>query len=104
MKKNLNTETLVLARGREKTKYVTDGKRHLVCIPYSIENLHAMATDLNIGRHWFHNTPNLQHYDIPKKRMDEITSKCTLVSSKDIVKIIRGTYDRTDNSSRNDLQ
>jgi len=80
--------------------YVTDGKRHLVCIPYSTENLHAMAADLGIGRHWFHKN----HYDIPKKRMDEISSKCTLVSSKDIVKIIRGTYDRTDNSSRDDLQ
>lgn len=80
--------------------YVTDGKRHLVCIPYSIENLHAMAADLGIGRHWFHKN----HYDIPKKRMDEISSKCTFVSSKDIVKIIRGTYDRTDNSSGNDLQ
>jgi hypothetical protein len=80
--------------------YVTDGKRHLVCIPYSTENLHSMAADLGIGRHWFHKN----HYDIPKKRMDEITSKCTLVSSKDIVKIIRGTYDRTDNSSGNDSQ
>lgn len=80
--------------------YVTDGKRHLVCIPYSTENLHAMAADLGIGRHWFHKN----HYDIPKKRMDEISSKCTLVSSKDIVKIIRGTYDRTDNSSGDDLQ
>lgn len=80
--------------------YVTDGKRHLVCIPYSTENLHSMAADLGIGRHWFHKN----HYDIPKKRMDEITSKCILVSSKDIVKIIRGTYDRTDNSSGNDSQ
>lgn len=80
--------------------YVTDGKRHLVCIPYSTKNLHAMAADLGIGRHWFHKN----HYDIPKKRMDEISSKCTLVSSKDIVKIIRGTYDRTDNSSGDDTQ
>jgi hypothetical protein len=78
--------------------YVTDGKRHLVCIPYSVENLHEMAADLGIGRHWFHKN----HYDIPKKRMDEISSKCMLVSSKDIVKIIRGTYDRTDNSSGDD--
>ena len=84
--------------------YFTDGKRHLVCLPYSIENLHNMAADLGIGRHWFHNTNNLAHYDMPKKRMDEITSKCTLVSSKDIVKIIRGAYDRTDNSSRDDPQ
>ena len=80
--------------------YVTDGKRHLVCIPYSTENLHTMAADLGIGRHWFHKN----HYDIPKKRMDEISSKCTLVSSKDIVKIIRGAYDRTNNSSGDDLQ
>jgi hypothetical protein len=80
--------------------YVTDGKRHLVCIPYSIENLHKMAADLGIGRHWFHKN----HYDIPKKRMDKLESKCTFVSSKDIVKIIRGTYDRTDNSSGDDLQ
>ncbi len=78
--------------------YVTDGKRHLVCIPYSVENLHEMAADLSIGRHWFHKN----HYDIPKKRIDEITSKCTIVSSKDIVKIIRGTYDRTDNLSEHD--
>ena len=80
--------------------YVTDGKRHLVCIPYSTENLHEMAADLGIGRYLFHKN----HHDIPKKRIDEITSKCTLVSSKDIVKIIRGTYDRTDNSSRDDSQ
>lgn len=80
--------------------YVTDGKRHLVCIPYSTENLHAMAADLSIGCHWFHKN----HYDIPKKRMDEISSKCTHVSSKDIVKIIRGTYDRTNNSGGDDLQ
>jgi hypothetical protein len=67
-------------------RYLTDGKRHLICDPYSIENLHKMAADLNIGRHWFHKN----HYDIPKKRMDEIQNKCHIVSSKDIVKIIRG--------------
>jgi hypothetical protein len=80
--------------------YVTDGKRHLVCIPYSTENLHEMAADLGIGRHWFHKN----HYDIPKKRMAEIEPKCTVVSSRDIVKIIRGTHDRANNSSRNDSQ
>lgn len=69
--------------------YVTDRKRHLVCLPYSIENLHTMAADLSIGRHWFHKS----HYDIPKKRIAEIESLCMIVSSKDIVRIIRGTYD-----------
>ena len=67
-------------------KYVTDGKRHLVCVPYSVENLHKMAKDLGIHRCWFHK----DHYDIPKKRIQEIESLCEIVSSKDIVKIIHG--------------
>ena len=35
-------------------KYVTDGKRHLVCLPYSLDNLHKMTYDLGIKRCWFH--------------------------------------------------
>lgn len=67
-------------------RYLTDGKRHLICDPYSIENLHRMADDLDIKRCWFHK----DHYDIPKKRIAEITAKCEVVSSKEIVKIMRG--------------
>ena len=70
-------------------KYYTDGKRHLVCVPYSIQNLHAMAKDLGIGRWWFHKN----HYDIPKKRIDEIESRCIMVSPKSIVHIIRGEFE-----------
>lgn len=66
--------------------YLCDDKRHLVCFPYSIENLHRMADDLGIKRCWFHR----DHYDIPKRRIVEITSKCQVVSSKEIVEIIRG--------------
>lgn len=69
--------------------YYCDRKRHLVCYPYSLGNLHLMAESLNIGRHWFHKN----HYDIPKKRISEIEKQCVIVSSKDIVNIIRGTYD-----------
>lgn len=69
-------------------RYLTDGKRHLICDPYSIENLHQMADDLNIRRCWFH-VGNIPHYDVPKKRMDEILSKCEIVSSKEIVRIAR---------------
>jgi len=65
-------------------KYLTDGKRHLICLPYSIENLHLMAKQLNIKRCWFHKN----HYDIPKKRISEIESKCELISSKELVRII----------------
>lgn len=68
--------------------YYTDGARHLVCVPYSVDNLHRMAEDLNIKRCWFHKN----HYDIPKRRIDEIEAKCEMVSSQDIVRIIRGKY------------
>ena len=64
-------------------KYFCDDKRHLVCKPYSIENLHLMAEDLNINRCWFHKN----HYDIPLRRIEEITAKCTLVTVWEIVKI-----------------
>lgn len=70
-------------------KYFCDNKRHLVCVPYSIENLHKMADDLNINRCWFHSCNN-NHYDIPKRRIAEITSKCEIASQKIIMKIIKG--------------
>ena len=66
-----------------KLEFVCDNKRHLVCRPYSVENLHLMADMLNIKRCWFHKN----HYDIPKRRIQEITSKCTLVNTREIVKI-----------------
>lgn len=69
-------------------KFYCDSKRHLVCKPYSIENLHKMATFLNIKRCWFHNSKH-PHYDIPKKRINEITAKAIVVSSKDILRIIK---------------
>lgn len=68
--------------------YYCDNKRHLVCEPYSVENLHRMAEDLGIKRCWFHGKP-YAHYDVPKKRIDEIAAKCELVSPKRIVHICR---------------
>ena len=67
-------------------KYYCDSSRHLICVPYSLENLHLMMDELNINKCWLHN----DHVDIPKKRIQEITEKCILVSSKEIVKIIKG--------------
>lgn len=69
-------------------RYLTDGKRHLICLPYSIPNLHMMADDLNINRCWYHGGSK-PHYDIPKRRLAEIQARCEIVSSKDIVKIIK---------------
>ena len=67
-------------------EYYCDDMRHLVCVPYSIENLHQMAQDLNIKRCWFHKN----HYDIPKKRIEEIKTKAKLVSPREIYNIIHG--------------
>lgn len=33
--------------------YYVDVMRHLVCVPYSVPNLHRMAEDLGIKRCWF---------------------------------------------------
>ena len=65
-------------------KYYCDKYRHLVCIPYSIENLHTMAENLGIRKCWFHKS----HYDIPKKRIGEITKKCILIKSQRLLNII----------------
>ena len=67
-------------------KYFCDNQRHLVCKPYSRENLHKMAKELGIKKGWFHKN----HYDIPKTRIDEIEQKCEVVSPKEILRIIKG--------------
>lgn len=77
-------------------RYLTDGKRHLICEPFSVENLHRMAEDLNIKRCWYHPSSILPHYDIPKKRLEEITAKCEVVSSKKIVQIITNSLGNGD--------
>lgn len=78
----------------EKLIYICDEDRHLICIPYSVENLHRMAVELNIGKHFYHISKKrrLRHYDIPARRIDEIMAKCILIPWRDIVKIIRTVY------------
>lgn len=68
--------------------YLCDSKRHIICQPYSIENLHRMAEQLNIGRHWYHQG-KFPHYDIPQKRIEEITKKFNLITSKQLLTIIK---------------
>lgn len=68
--------------------YYYDVMRHLICVPYSVDNLHAMADDLGIKRCWFHGGDK-PHYDIPKRRVLEIAEKATLVSPRDILRHIK---------------
>lgn len=72
--------------------YYCDDARHLVCVPYTIENLHTMAAALDIKRCWWHAGASYAHYDIPKKRIAEIQARCTVVSSRDILAIVKGNY------------
>lgn len=65
--------------------YICDSYRHLVCTPYSIDNLHTMANELDIKRCWFHKN----HYDIPKRRIEEIMGKCKIVSPREILSILK---------------
>lgn len=68
--------------------FYCDNSRHLVCVPYSVENLHKMASALDIKRCWFHGGKK-PHYDIPKTRIEEIKSKCNVVSSREVLRIIQ---------------
>lgn len=68
-------------------RFVTDGQRHLICIPYSIMGLHAMAKALQIKRCWYHGG-RYPHYDIPKTRIAEITARCEVVRPRDLLWII----------------
>lgn len=69
--------------------YYSDTQRHLVCHPYSVQGLHEMAVALGIKRCWFH-VGKHAHYDVPLRRQEEIAAKTTVVSSRQILAIIKG--------------
>ena len=67
-------------------KFLVDAQRHLVCLPYSTDNLHAMASELGIKRCWFHR----DHYDVPKKMVAEVSLRAGVVRPREILAVIRG--------------
>lgn len=69
--------------------YYSDNNRHLVCVPYSVQNLHDMAQGLGIKRCWYHGGRH-PHYDIPQTRVAEIQAKTCVVPSRMILRIIKG--------------
>lgn len=83
--------------------FICDNKRHLVCLPYTVENLHEMARRLDIKRCWFHaKAPNF-HYDVPYRRIAEIRARCTMVTQKTLLKIIKGEITEKNFSKRLDF-
>ena len=71
-----------------KLTYWYDDNRHLICTPYSIDNLHRMAQDLGIPRHWYHKG-RLPHYDIPIMMLDRIPNQAYNTDTRTIVWIIK---------------
>lgn len=62
----------------EELLYLTDGRKNIICLPYSIENLHQMAKELGMNEKYF----NKDHYVVPDHMVDEIEDKCGKVSTQ----------------------
>lgn len=73
-------------------RFYHDAMRHLVCVPFSVENLHTMARELGIRRCWFHASKDHPHYDVPKRRVATIDQRSTLVTPREIIAIMKGTF------------
>jgi len=80
-----------MSQNNSTTTFYCDNKRHLICAPYSVENLHRMAEILGIKRCWFHNSPTNAHYDIPKRRIAEIQAKCKVITDRELLALIKGS-------------
>lgn len=76
-------------------RYLADKQRHLICIPFSVENLHAMARVFGIKPHWFHKRI-YSHYDIPKRRLTEILGdpRVEVVSPRKLLKELYADIER----------
>lgn len=73
----------------EELRFFCDPWRHLVCLPYSVQNLHRMAEELGIKRCWYHSSSGFKHYDIPKRRLEEVMARCTVVTPRRILEIVK---------------
>ena len=69
-------------------RVLCDAARHLIVDPMSVADLHEAAVALGIKRCWFHRDPKHPHYDVPKRRVAEIASKCELVSTREICAVL----------------
>lgn len=70
-------------------RYFIDKSRHITCLPFSVENLHAMAEDLGIKRCWFHSGA-YPHYDAPRKMFDDLRERCEVITPRETLAIIQG--------------
>lgn len=70
-----------------KITFITD-KKHLICVPYNLENLHKSANHLCIDPSLF----KKNHYSIKeysKEIIEDISKSCRIVKTDNIVEIIQ---------------
>lgn len=85
-------------------RYFMDPNRHLVCVPYGVAELHAMAEVLDIKRCWYDpgsakrlwwncarecNQPHA-HYDVPWRDIARLTTdpRVTVIRPRELLSII----------------
>lgn len=73
---------------------VCDRHGRLVCVPFSIENLHRVARRLHVKKQWFSGPRRFPHYRVPISLMIEVRVRCEVASTRRVVEIIRSTYPR----------
>lgn len=72
----------------EELIYITDGVGNVICLPYSVENLHKMADDLGIAKRWYRDG----HYKVPKEIADDLEEKCDKVTTTTLFRTVRNVY------------
>ena len=76
-------------------EFVCDRARHLVCVPFSVSNLHRMADVLGINRCWFHQG-RFPHCDVPKRMIREVSAKCRVTTTRNVLRIVKGLPEEKD--------
>lgn len=69
-------------------RYLCDENRHLICLPFSLENMKEMLFQLELKRKGLSKTPGKRFYRIPHERLLEIMAQCELVPAWEILEII----------------
>ncbi len=68
---------------------MTPETRELFCPKCGVQHVDRGAATLGIKRCWFHNTPSGRHYDIPKRRIEEIHGLTTVITPRQLLAIIK---------------
>lgn len=69
-------------------RYLCDENRHLICLPFSLENMKEMLFQLELKRKGLSKIPCKRFYRIPFDRLEEIMAQCEVVAAWEILEII----------------